>query len=74
MAADLQSVNAALVNLDARLTSTEANVIEARKDAKDADDYLGVGGQILQRDVGASVANFKFDAKNEFDRQHTSDR
>ena len=70
MATDMHSVQAALTHLDAMMMQVVADVAEARKDVKEAKESLDAGGQYLQRDLGANIAKFKFDAQTEFERQH----
>jgi len=66
MATDMQSVNAALVNLDSRIQQMNISVTEATEEAK---EFLEAGGVQLQRDLGANIAKHNFDAKTEFERQ-----
>ena len=59
MAADLQSVNAALSNLDARLVASDQLIIEAKKEAKEAKETTDKICMALQREVGATIASFR---------------
>ena len=69
MASDLQSVQAALANLDGRIVQVVSDVAEARREVKEAKDSLDEGWKYLQRDLGANIATFKYAAQKEFERQ-----
>ena len=71
MATDIQmqTVQAALDNLNTRMLQVVGDVAEARREVKEAKDSLDEGGKYLQRDLGSNIAQFKFEAKAEFDKQ-----